>query len=67
MVNGYFDILPRGAFSPYVGAGIGFVYYDVDRTRYNKETEVTAVAFPLCVADSSTRRARTPPGAWRRR
>src|SRR4026209_1266611 len=24
MVNGYFDILPRGAFSPYVGAGIGF-------------------------------------------
>jgi opacity protein-like surface antigen len=40
MVNGYFDILPRGAFSPYVGAGIGFVYYDVDRTRFSQEIAV---------------------------
>lgn len=38
MVNGYFDILPRGAFSPYVGAGIGFVYNDVERTHFNQET-----------------------------
>ena len=40
MVNGYFDILPRGAFSPYVGAGIGFAYYDVDRTRFSQEIAV---------------------------
>ena len=41
MANGYFDILPRGAFSPYVGAGVGFVYYDADRTQYMQETQVT--------------------------
>ena len=46
MVNGYFDPLPRGAFTPYVGAGIGFIYYDIDRGRYNKETEVTALGVP---------------------
>ena len=46
MVNGYFDILPRGAFSPYVGAGIGFVYYDVDRTQFTQETAVRRWAPP---------------------
>jgi len=40
MVNGYFDLLPRGGFSPYIGAGIGFVYYDVDRYHYNQETVI---------------------------
>ena len=34
MLNGYFDILPRGLFTPYVGAGIGFVYNDIQRYRY---------------------------------
>jgi opacity protein-like surface antigen len=38
MINGYVDILPRGIFSPYVGAGVGFVYYDVDRLHVNTET-----------------------------
>jgi opacity protein-like surface antigen len=50
MVNGYFDILPRGAFSPYVGAGIGFAYYDIDRGRYNREVEVTAGGIPTATA-----------------
>ena len=37
LVNGYFDILPRGLFTPYVGAGIGFVYNEISRYRYNQE------------------------------
>jgi len=37
MANAYFDILPRGRFTPYVGAGIGFVYNDVERTHFNQE------------------------------
>jgi opacity protein-like surface antigen len=44
MANGYFDILPRGAFSPYIGAGIGFVYYDAERTQYMQETQVTGTS-----------------------
>ena len=32
LVNGYFDMLPRGMFTPYVGAGIGFVYNQVSRS-----------------------------------
>jgi opacity protein-like surface antigen len=41
MVNGYFDILPRGLFTPYVGGGIGFVYNDIQRYRSNQELSVT--------------------------
>jgi opacity protein-like surface antigen len=40
MLNGYLDILPRGHFTPYIGAGIGFVYNDIDRTHFNQETVV---------------------------
>ena len=43
MVNGYFDILPRGLFTPYVGAGIGFVYNDVARSSYKLASEVDGV------------------------
>lgn len=50
MANGYFDILPRGAFSPYIGAGIGFVYNDIERTHYNRELEVTAAGVPTATA-----------------
>ena len=50
MVNGYFDILPRGAFSPYVGAGVGFVYYDLGRTQFNQETTAAR-----CVPDLQQR------------
>ncbi|KAB2911635.1 MAG: hypothetical protein F9K29_22070 [Hyphomicrobiaceae bacterium] len=32
LANLYLDLLPRGSFSPYIGAGIGFVYNDLTRT-----------------------------------
>lgn len=40
LVNAYFDILPRGMFTPYVGAGIGIVYNQMDRHYLNTETQV---------------------------
>jgi opacity protein-like surface antigen len=40
LVNAYFDILPRGMFTPYVGAGIGVVYNQMDRNYLNTETQV---------------------------
>jgi opacity protein-like surface antigen len=33
LVNAYWDLLPRGAITPYIGAGIGLVYNDIDRTH----------------------------------
>jgi len=39
LANLYFDLLPRGVFTPYIGAGIGFVYNDATRTY-------TDTAFP---------------------
>jgi opacity protein-like surface antigen len=44
LANLYLDILPRGAFSPYVGAGIGFVYNDMERQHVNTETPVPGAA-----------------------
>ena len=32
LANLYWDLLPRGFFTPYIGAGLGFVYYDATRT-----------------------------------
>lgn len=32
LANLYWDLLPRGHFTPYVGAGIGFVYNDIARS-----------------------------------
>ena len=32
LANLYWDLLPRGFITPYIGAGIGFVYYDATRT-----------------------------------
>lgn len=40
MANIYVDLLPRGRFTPYVGAGIGFVYNDASRSYSNVETEI---------------------------
>jgi opacity protein-like surface antigen len=37
-VNGYLELLPRGMFTPYVGAGIGFVYNQITRSYVNTET-----------------------------
>jgi opacity protein-like surface antigen len=33
LANVYWDILPRGRLSPYIGAGFGFVYNDTERTH----------------------------------
>jgi opacity protein-like surface antigen len=33
LVNLYWDVLPRGAITPYIGAGLGFVYNDLNRTH----------------------------------
>jgi opacity protein-like surface antigen len=38
LANLYFDLLPRGRFTPYVGAGIGFVYNDATRTYTDTAT-----------------------------
>jgi opacity protein-like surface antigen len=40
LANLYFDLLPRGWFTPYIGAGIGFTYNRVERAYLNNE-EVT--------------------------
>jgi len=32
LANLYWDLLPRGFFTPYIGAGLGLVYYDATRT-----------------------------------
>jgi opacity protein-like surface antigen len=37
LANLYWDLTQRGAFAPYIGAGIGFVYNDIERTHYNSE------------------------------
>lgn len=38
LVNGYIDILPRGRISPYVGAGVGVAYHQIQRTYLARET-----------------------------
>ncbi len=37
LFNAYWDLAPRGSFTPYVGAGIGFVYNQVDRDYLSTE------------------------------
>jgi opacity protein-like surface antigen len=53
LVNAYWDILPRGSFSPYVGAGIGFVYNDIARTYFDTQATVAAPLVPSNVTGSS--------------
>jgi opacity protein-like surface antigen len=38
LANLYWDLLPRGFFTPYVGASLGFVYYDATRTYIDYAT-----------------------------
>lgn len=38
MLNGYLDLLPRGGFTPYVGAGVGLAYNYMKRSYANTET-----------------------------
>jgi opacity protein-like surface antigen len=33
LVNLYWDVLPRGVITPYIGAGVGMVYNDLNRTH----------------------------------
>jgi len=63
LANVYWDILPRGHFTPYLGAGLGFVYNDATRTYMDfavptsgtsqttifssKETGVSLAAAPM--------------------
>jgi opacity protein-like surface antigen len=41
LVNAYWDLMPRGRFTPYVGAGIGLVYNDIERTHLTTEDDGT--------------------------
>jgi opacity protein-like surface antigen len=38
LLNGYWDLRQRGGFTPYVGAGIGFVYNDIQRDYLDANT-----------------------------
>jgi opacity protein-like surface antigen len=40
LVNAYWDLMPRGRFTPYVGAGVGLVYNDIERTHITTEDAV---------------------------
>ncbi len=44
LANLYWDLLPRGHITPYVGAGIGIVYNDLNRTHLTTEDDGTTVA-----------------------
>jgi opacity protein-like surface antigen len=46
LANGYFEPLPRGMFTPYVGAGIGFVYNQITRSYSNTETLADGAGVP---------------------
>ena len=37
LFNAFWDLTARGSFTPYVGAGVGFVYNQIDRTHYRSE------------------------------
>jgi opacity protein-like surface antigen len=41
MANIYWDLMPRGHFTPYVGAGIGFVYNQIERDYLATHTGLT--------------------------
>jgi opacity protein-like surface antigen len=44
LVNAYWDLLPRGHFTPYVGGGIGFVYNDIQRSYLESGTGITGAS-----------------------
>jgi opacity protein-like surface antigen len=37
LFNAYWDLAPRGFFTPYIGAGVGFVHNQIDRTHVTTE------------------------------
>jgi opacity protein-like surface antigen len=56
MINGYFDLLPRGGFTPYVGGGVGLVYHQINRSYLSRETR-SGVTSDVTGAEGSTRTA----------
>src|SRR5262245_11767045 len=43
LANLYWDVLPRGFFTPYVGAGIGLVYFDAPAPTSTLPQPLTAL------------------------
>ena len=52
LFNAYWDLAPRGVFSPYVGAGIGLVYNQIDRAHVT--TDDSGGAQPVVTGSSSS-------------
>jgi opacity protein-like surface antigen len=38
LINGYFDLVPRGRFTPYIGLGAGFAARFIERSHSSRET-----------------------------
>jgi opacity protein-like surface antigen len=41
LINGYFDLVPRGRFTPYIGLGAGFAARFIERSHTSTETIVS--------------------------
>lgn len=58
MLNGYYDVDTGGRFTPYVGAGLGFVWNQLSRTHTNTvdycTNEVAGPALPGCATGTYT-------------
>ena len=54
LVNAYWDILPRGHFTPYIGAGIGFVYNNIERSYRASEDTLGNLVFNTVATGSSS-------------
>jgi opacity protein-like surface antigen len=46
MINGYWDLSTHGAFTPYIGAGIGLVFDEIDRSQEASEFTVDPTTSP---------------------
>jgi len=55
LVNLYWDLLPRGTFSPYIGGGIGFVYNDIDWTHLGTEVSTSGAARTITGSGKDTK------------
>jgi opacity protein-like surface antigen len=47
LANVYIEPLPRGMFTPYIGAGIGFVYNQIERKYQDNETLLDTTSTPV--------------------
>lgn len=48
MLNAYYDLAKWGAFTPYIGGGVGFVWNRLSRTHTDTVTTCANDAFPSC-------------------